>query len=85
MNHFRQFLDNRDRKKANEKSTAYIKENLSPLLTDYFALLEKDFDDKISAQKMLKMASCLPLSFDVETSMKPYFLMMLFYPAGQHQ
>ena len=48
------------RQKANEKSTAYIKENLSPLLTDYFALLEKDFDDKISAQKMLKMASNLP-------------------------
>ncbi len=48
------------KQKANEKSTAYIKENLSPLLTDYFALLEKDFDDKISAQKMLKMASNLP-------------------------
>lgn len=48
------------KQKANEKSTAYIKENLSTLLTDYFALLEKDFDDKISAQKMLKMASNLP-------------------------
>ena len=48
------------KQKANEKSTAYIKENLSHLLTDYFALLEKDFDDKISAQKMLKMASNLP-------------------------
>ena len=48
------------KQKANEKSTAYIKENLSPLLTDYFALLEKVFDDKISAQKMLKMASNLP-------------------------
>lgn len=48
------------KQKANEKSTAYIKENLSPLLADYFALLEKDFDDKISAQKMLKMASNLP-------------------------
>ncbi len=48
------------KQKANEKSTAYIKENLSPLLTDYFALLEKDFDDKIPAQKMLKMASNLP-------------------------
>ena len=48
------------KQKANEKSTAYIKENLSPLLTDYFALLEKDFDDKISAQKTLKMASNLP-------------------------
>lgn len=48
------------KQKANEKSTAYIKENLSPLLADYFALLEKDFDDKISAQKMLKLASNLP-------------------------
>lgn len=48
------------KQKANEKSTAYIKENLSPLLADYFALLEKDFDDKISVQKMLKMASNLP-------------------------
>lgn len=54
------------RQKANEKSTAYIKENLSPLLTDYFALLEKDFDDKISAQKMLKMASNLPQFDDTQ-------------------
>ena len=48
------------KQKANEKSTAYIKENLSPLLTDYFALLEQDFDEKISVQKMLKIASDLP-------------------------
>ena len=48
------------KQKANEKSTAYIKKNLSLLLADYFALLEKDFDNKISAQKMLKMASNLP-------------------------
>ena len=48
------------KQKANEKSTAYIKKNLSLLLSDYFALLEKDFDNKISAQKMLKMASNLP-------------------------
>ena len=54
------------KQKANEKSTAYIKENLSPLLTDYFALLEKDFDDKISAQKMLKMASNLPQFDDTQ-------------------
>ena len=51
------------KQKANEKSTAYIKENLSPLLTDYFALLEQDFDGKISVQKMLKIASDL-LEFD---------------------
>ena len=48
------------KQKANEKSTAYIKENLSPLLTDYFALLEQDFDGNISAQKMLEIASDLP-------------------------
>ena len=46
--------------KANEKSTAYIKENLAPLMTDYFALLEQDFDSKMSLQKMLKIASDLP-------------------------
>lgn len=43
-----------------KKSTAYIKENLSPLLKDYFALLEQDFDGNISVQKMLKIASDLP-------------------------
>ena len=48
------------KQKANEKSTAYIKESLSPLLRDYFALLEQDFDSKMSVQKMLKIASELP-------------------------
>ena len=48
------------KQKENEKSTAYIEENLSPLLKDYFALLEQDFDSKMSAQKMLKLASDLP-------------------------
>lgn len=48
------------KQKANEKSTAYIKENLSPLLTDYFALLEQDFDSKMPVQKILKIASDLP-------------------------
>lgn len=48
------------KQKANEKSTTYIKENLSPLLTDYFALLEQNFDGSISAQKMLEIASNLP-------------------------
>ncbi|WP_455023512.1 DUF3732 domain-containing protein [Oribacterium sinus] len=50
--------------KANEKSTAYIKENLSPLLKDYFALLEQDFDGKNSVQKMLEIASNLPVFDD---------------------
>lgn len=48
------------KQKANEKSTAYIKENLSPLLMDYFALLEQDFNENISTQKMLEIASALP-------------------------
>ena len=48
------------KQKANEKSTAYIKERLSTLLLDYFALLEQDFDENISVQKMLKIASDLP-------------------------
>ena len=48
------------KQKANEKSTTYIEENLLPLLTDYFALLEQDFDGNISAQKMLEIASDLP-------------------------
>lgn len=48
------------KQKANAKSTAYIKENLSPLLSDYFALLEQDFDSKMSVQNMLKVASDLP-------------------------
>lgn len=48
------------KQKANEKSTEYIKENLLPLLTDYFSLLEQDFDGKISVQEMLKIASALP-------------------------
>lgn len=48
------------KQKTNEKTTTYIKENLSPLLTDYFALLEQNFDGSISAQKMLEIASNLP-------------------------
>ena len=48
------------KQKANEKSTTYIKEKLSPLLTAYFALIEQNFDGSISAQKMLEIASNLP-------------------------
>lgn len=55
-----QLKQNYKKQKANEKSTAYIKENLTPLLKDYFALLEQDFDEKVSAQKMLEIASNLP-------------------------
>ncbi|MBE5932604.1 MAG: DUF3732 domain-containing protein [Lachnospiraceae bacterium] len=48
------------RQKANEKSIGYIKENLSPLLSDYFSLLEQDFDDQMSVQQMIRVASDLP-------------------------
>lgn len=48
------------KQKANEKSTEYIKENLSLLMKNYFALLEKDFDSKMSVQKMLRIATKLP-------------------------
>lgn len=48
------------KQKANEKSTVYIKDHLSPLLKDYFALLDQDFDSNMSVQKMLKLASNLP-------------------------
>lgn len=46
--------------KANEKSTTYVKENLQPLLQDYYALLDMPFNQDITAQKMLKLASSLP-------------------------
>ena len=46
--------------KKNIKSTVYIKEKLAPLLADYFALLELDFDGEITVQQMLKIASNLP-------------------------
>lgn len=55
-----QLKQKQKKQKANEKSTTYIKESLSPLLTDYFALLEQNFDGSISAQKMLEVASNLP-------------------------
>lgn len=48
------------KQKANEKSVSYIKDNLLPLLKDYYALLNQEFDSQMSAQKMLKMASNLP-------------------------
>lgn len=55
-----QLKQKQNKQKANEKSTTIIKENLTPLLTDYFALLEQDFDENMPVQKMLKIASDLP-------------------------
>ena len=48
------------KQKANEKSNAYIRETLSPLLADYFSLLDQVFDCSVSVQDMLNMASNLP-------------------------
>lgn len=61
-----QLKQKQKRQKANEKSTAYIKENLAPLLEDYFALLEKNFNNNMSVQKMLKLASDLPQFDDTQ-------------------
>lgn len=46
--------------KAYEKSSTYVKENLQPLLKDYYALLGIQFNSDITTQKMLKLASKLP-------------------------
>lgn len=54
------------KQKANEKGTVYIKEKLSLLLTDYFALLEQNFNGNISVQKMIEIASNLPAFDDTQ-------------------
>ena len=46
--------------KANERSTAYIKKNLQPLLQDYYALLGLQLDRNLTVQNMLKLADNLP-------------------------
>lgn len=54
------------KQRASEKSMNYIRENLLPLLIDYFALLEQDFDTNISLKKMLYIASNLPTFDDTQ-------------------
>lgn len=47
--------------KANEKGSNYIKENLGPILKNYYALLGFDFDEKnTKVQKMVQLAKKLP-------------------------
>ena len=46
--------------KENEKGNEYVKENLLPLVQDYYALLGISFDKEISTQKLLKIAGNLP-------------------------
>lgn len=48
------------KQKANEKSAGYIKENLQVLLQNYYALLDRDFDNNMTLQSMLKIAKNLP-------------------------
>lgn len=48
------------KQKANEKSAEYIKENLQVLLQNYYALLDRDFDNNMTLQSMLKIAKNLP-------------------------
>lgn len=46
--------------KTNEKSTAYIKKNLQPLMQDYYALLGLKMNGNLTVQKMLRLAENLP-------------------------
>lgn len=48
------------KQKTNEKSTAYIRENLTPLIKDYYALLGQDFNEDMPVQKMIRLAAKLP-------------------------
>ena len=48
------------KRKDIEKSKTYIKNNLCSLLSDYFALLDLNFDDNSSVQKMFEIALNLP-------------------------
>lgn len=52
--------------KENEKGNEYVKENLLPLVQDYYALLGISFDKEISTQKLLKIAGNLPEYDDSE-------------------
>jgi hypothetical protein len=48
------------KQKANEKCAEYIRENLQVLLQNYYALLDRDFDNNMTLQNMLKTAKNLP-------------------------
>lgn len=50
----------KQKQKANIKSSEYVKKNLVPLLKDYFALLDLDFDDRTSVQRCMNVAKNLP-------------------------
>lgn len=61
LNEYKAELKRKQKKqKANQKSTAYIKENLSPLLENYFALINEPFDANQSLKEMIYLAKHLP-------------------------
>jgi len=43
-----------------ERSSSYVKENLQPLIQDYYALLEIPFNTNITTHELLRIASNLP-------------------------
>jgi len=62
LNHLKEQLRKKQKQqKANERGTNYIKENLGPVLKNYYALLGRDFDEtSIKAQKMIELSKKLP-------------------------
>lgn len=46
--------------KMNENSKIFIEENFKSILSDYFALIDKEFDNSIGLNKMINIASNLP-------------------------
>lgn len=61
LNSLKTQLKQKNKKRKDiEKSKTYIKNNLCSLLSDYFALLDLNFDDNSSVQKMFEIASNLP-------------------------
>lgn len=59
-------IQQKKKQKINKKSQQFVKDNLMSLLSDYYALLEMNFDKNVSLNKMLKIASDLP-EFDDTT------------------
>lgn len=45
---------------VHEKSSSYVKEHLQPLIQDYYALLEIPFQENMTIQGILRLASNLP-------------------------
>lgn len=50
--------------KMNENGNKIIEENLKSILSNYFALIDKEFDNSIGLKKMISIASNLPMYND---------------------